>query len=81
MYARFYKRFYGIFSVSAKATNCLADSSEVIVETGPYFGGRISVEDSTIPGCFIKGNSQRWVESFWELVSFKLNRQVGERVK
>lgn len=45
--------------VSAKATNCLADSSEVIVETGPYFGGRISVEDSSIPGCFIKGNSQR----------------------
>ncbi|ODM96186.1 hypothetical protein Ocin01_10497, partial [Orchesella cincta] len=43
---------------SAKATNCLADSSEVIVETGPYFGGRISVEDSTIPGCFIKGNQQ-----------------------
>ncbi|CAL8135435.1 unnamed protein product [Orchesella dallaii] len=43
---------------SAKAKNCLSDSSEVIVETGPYFGGRISVEDSTIPGCFIKGNQQ-----------------------
>ncbi|CAG7725602.1 unnamed protein product [Allacma fusca] len=43
---------------SAKATKCLADSSEVSVETGPFFGGRISVEDSTRPGCFVKGNAK-----------------------
>ncbi|XP_059485044.1 uncharacterized protein LOC132202262 [Neocloeon triangulifer] len=29
---------------SAKATQCLANSTEVEVDTGPYFGGRISVE-------------------------------------
>ncbi|OXA62193.1 hypothetical protein Fcan01_02147 [Folsomia candida] len=43
---------------SAKATKCLADSSEVAVETGPFFGGRISIEDSTTPGCYVKGNPQ-----------------------
>jgi hypothetical protein len=31
-------------SVSARATLCLANSTEVEVDTGPYFGGRISVE-------------------------------------
>ncbi|XP_065352692.1 uncharacterized protein LOC135947704 [Cloeon dipterum] len=29
---------------SARATQCLANSTEVEVDTGPYFGGRISVE-------------------------------------
>jgi hypothetical protein len=57
-----YDLFYNL-SVAAKATKCLADSSEVVVETGPFFGGRISVEDSTIPGCFVKGNSQRYVDN------------------
>ena len=31
-------------SVSARATLCLLNSTEVEVDTGPYFGGRISVE-------------------------------------
>lgn len=56
-----------LFLVSAKATKCLADSSEVVVETGPFFGGRISVEDSTVPGCFVKGNSQRYFFLKWKM--------------
>jgi len=35
-----------IKSVSAKANLCLPDVSEVEVSTGPYFGGRITVESS-----------------------------------
>ncbi|GIY73523.1 uncharacterized protein CEXT_120341, partial [Caerostris extrusa] len=30
---------------SAYATNCLANSSDIVVHTGPYFGGKIVVED------------------------------------
>lgn len=33
-----------LFTVSARASLCLPDVSEVIVSTGPYFGGRIAVE-------------------------------------
>lgn len=31
-------------TVLAQATKCLADASEIEVETGPYFGGRIVAE-------------------------------------
>lgn len=40
----------------AEATKCLADVSEVVVNTGRYFGGRISVEDSLDPRCNLLGN-------------------------
>lgn len=40
----------------AEATKCLADVSEVVVNTGRYFGGRISVEDSSDPRCNLIGN-------------------------
>lgn len=41
---------------AAEATRCLADVSEVVVNTGRYFGGRISVEDSQDPRCRLLGN-------------------------
>lgn len=40
----------------AEATKCLADASEVMVYTGRYFGGRISVEGSSDPRCNLIGN-------------------------
>lgn len=41
---------------AAEATRCLADVSEVVVNTGRHFGGRISVEDSQDPRCQLLGN-------------------------
>lgn len=40
----------------AEATKCLANASEVVINTGRYFGGRISVEDSSNPRCHLLGN-------------------------
>nr|XP_045582760.1 uncharacterized protein LOC123745803 [Procambarus clarkii]XP_045582761.1 uncharacterized protein LOC123745803 [Procambarus clarkii]XP_045582762.1 uncharacterized protein LOC123745803 [Procambarus clarkii] len=40
---------------SARATMCLANSSVVEVETGPYFGGKISVEGTEDPLCRTEG--------------------------
>lgn len=40
----------------AEATKCLADVSEVVINTGKYFGGRISVEDSSDSRCHLIGN-------------------------
>ncbi|XP_045113218.1 uncharacterized protein LOC123505660 isoform X2 [Portunus trituberculatus] len=40
---------------SARATQCLANSSVVEVETGPNFGGKISVEGSDDPRCWTQG--------------------------
>lgn len=41
---------------SAKAVSCLTNSTLVEVETGPYFGGKISVEGSMNPLCATQGN-------------------------
>lgn len=41
--------------VAAHATKCLAHASEIEVETGPFFGGKIMVENSD---CVIEGNSE-----------------------
>lgn len=41
------------FTVSAHATKCLSQASEIEVETGPYFGGKITSENGF---CGIKGN-------------------------
>lgn len=43
------------FVVSAHATRCLPDASEIEVETGPYFGGRIVVEGGN-HDCEIQGD-------------------------
>lgn len=40
---------------SARATQCLANSSVVEVETGPYFGGKISVEGTEEAECRTEG--------------------------
>jgi len=40
---------------SARATDCRRDTTEVLLETGPYFGGKISAEGRE-HNCFIKGN-------------------------
>lgn len=42
-----------LHSVDAHATKCLAHASEIEVETGPHFGGKIMVENSD---CIIEGN-------------------------
>lgn len=39
--------------VSAQATRCLPNASEIEVETGPYFGGKIVVDGGS---CGIKGD-------------------------
>lgn len=42
---------------SAEATKCLADVTEVTINTGKYFGGRISAEgDNLDPKCSLIGN-------------------------
>ncbi|ENN76237.1 hypothetical protein YQE_07203, partial [Dendroctonus ponderosae] len=41
--------------VSAKATQCLPDASEIEVSTGPFFGGRIAVEAADGERCAIDG--------------------------
>lgn len=43
-------------SFSAIANKCLANSSEVLVNTGRYFGGKISVENNLDPRCQLNGN-------------------------
>lgn len=40
----------------AEATRCLSDVSEVLVNTGRHFGGRISVENTTDPRCQLMGD-------------------------
>ncbi len=40
---------------SAEATKCLPNESEILIETGPFFGGRISSENGE---CSITGNAK-----------------------
>ena len=42
---------------SAQATDCRRDSTEVLLETGPHFGGKISAEGRE-SSCFMKGNAR-----------------------
>lgn len=55
--------------VSAQATKCLPQASEIEVETGPYFGGKIIVDDSN---CGIKGNPDDPVEKYTMRIDHKL---------
>ncbi|RWS28130.1 hypothetical protein B4U80_02042 [Leptotrombidium deliense] len=41
---------------SAKTTLCLANVSDVLVNTGPYFGGKVAVENATDERCAVYGN-------------------------
>lgn len=46
---------------SASASKCLPNESEIVVETGPNFSGRISSENGK---CFIDGNSDDSTDSY-----------------
>lgn len=46
---------------SAVATKCLPNESEILVETGPYFGGKIASENGI---CGIQGNAKDPKESY-----------------
>lgn len=46
---------------SAVATQCLQNQSEILIETGPFFGGKISSENGQ---CGIEGNSKDAQESY-----------------
>lgn len=41
---------------SARAERCLANASRVVVSTGPFFGGKIAVEDSNDDACLLFGD-------------------------
>jgi hypothetical protein len=43
-------------SFSAQTSRCLANTSDVIVNTGPYFSGKIAVEDAFDNRCSVYGN-------------------------
>lgn len=43
---------------SARAISCLTNSTQVEVETGPYFGGKISVEGSLDAACATHGDAK-----------------------
>lgn len=49
---------------SARATQCLANSSVVEVETGPHFGGKISVEGTDDPRCSTAGEQKSLKTSY-----------------
>ncbi|RWS13330.1 hypothetical protein B4U79_15870 [Dinothrombium tinctorium] len=42
--------------VSARTILCLANASDVLVNTGPYFGGKVAVENATDERCAVYGN-------------------------
>lgn len=46
---------------SAVATKCLPNESEIVIETGPYFGGRIASENGE---CGIQGNALEETETY-----------------
>ncbi|CAG2100939.1 unnamed protein product [Medioppia subpectinata] len=43
-------------SFSAKTSRCLANTSDVVVNTGPYFSGKITVEYANDHRCSVYGN-------------------------
>ncbi|CAG2162412.1 unnamed protein product, partial [Oppiella nova] len=54
----FYRNGEGFDSgvVSAKTSRCLANTSDVVVQTGPYFSGKITVEYANDQRCSVYGN-------------------------
>lgn len=56
----------------AEATKCLADVSEVVITTGKYFGGRISVENSLDKRCQLLGNKSSEQTSY----TFKIDHEI-----
>lgn len=61
------------YLVSAKASLCLPDVSEVEVATGPYFGGRIAVETSgESDNCAVSGDGTSAREVYTLRIQHKL---------
>ena len=58
--------------VNARTLRCLANQSEIQVFTGPYFGGRISVEGSDNPACLINGDRNNPENSY----NFTINHEL-----
>ncbi|XP_027195939.1 uncharacterized protein LOC113790465 [Dermatophagoides pteronyssinus] len=59
-------------SFNARTLRCLANQSEIQVFTGPYFGGRISVEGSDNPACLINGDRNNPEDSY----NFTINHEL-----
>lgn len=57
---------------SAEAVKCLADSSEVLVNTGRFFGGRISVEGQQDARCQLLGNKSSEQSAY----SFRIDHEA-----
>ncbi|XP_013788026.1 uncharacterized protein LOC106471948 [Limulus polyphemus] len=57
-------RFWILFSVSARANQCLPNVSEVVVNTGPFFGGKIAVENNDDERCVVNGNRSSPQDSY-----------------
>ncbi|XP_055953602.1 uncharacterized protein LOC129989237 [Argiope bruennichi] len=57
---------------SAYATNCLANSSDIVVHTGPYFGGKIAVEGSSDDRCCLFGNRSSSQDTY----TLKIDHQI-----
>ncbi|KRT86108.1 hypothetical protein AMK59_733, partial [Oryctes borbonicus] len=56
---------------SAKATQCLPETSDIEVSTGPYFGGRIAVEATDGERCAIDGD----INSPKDTYTLRINHQ------
>lgn len=52
------------FIVTGKTIRCLGNQSEVVVNTGPYFNGKISVEGATDDSCVVYGNKSSSLEAY-----------------
>ncbi|XP_071515012.1 uncharacterized protein [Panulirus ornatus] len=57
---------------SARATQCLANSSVVEVDTGPNFGGKISVEGTEDPRCRTEGDRESGQTSYQLMIDHNL---------
>ena len=57
---------------SAEAVNCYANSSELLVNTGRYFSGRISVEGQADARCHLMGNKSSEQSSYLFHIDHKL---------
>ena len=55
--------------VSARTERCLSNSSDVIINTGPLFNGKISVENSNDTSCSIYGNGSYTQEEYHLIIS------------
>lgn len=63
-----------IFAVKVLATSCQKDETQVLVETGPFFGGYISLEQNggTTKECKLRGDkSSRQTQYLFKILHQK----------